>query len=63
MYASHSIVQDNETPLMCAAQYNESAQALAIVERLLVAKAEVNATDRVSAWEGYMDKYEKRLTG
>ena len=31
---------------------NESAQALAVVERLLKAGADVNAADKVSAWEG-----------
>ena len=36
---------------MLSAQ-NKSAQAPAVVERLLKAEAEVNAVDLVSAWEG-----------
>ena len=48
-----SIVQDKKTPLMYAA-LNKSAQALAVVEVLLKAGAEVNARDKVSAWEGGM---------
>ena len=39
-----------ETPLMCAAE-NKSAQAPAIVQLLLKAEADVNATDKVDAWE------------
>ncbi len=36
---------------MCAA-LSESAQSPAVVELLLKAEADVNATDYVSAWEG-----------
>ena len=57
MYASHSwsvcshpIVQANQTPLMYAA-HNKSAQAPAVVARLLQGKANVNAADYVGAWE------------
>ena len=60
MYASHSwsvcahsIVQRKWTSLMLAARYNKSAQALAVAARLLKAGADVNAADRVTAWEGY----------
>ena len=48
---SHSIWQNKQTPLMFAAR-NKSAQAPAVVERLLKAGADVNAVDYVSAWEG-----------
>ena len=47
---SHSIVQFKTTPLFYAAE-NKSAQALAVLERLLKAGAEVNATNMVSAWD------------
>ena len=49
---SHSIVQGTPTPLMYAAGYNESAQSPALVELLLKAGADVNAANKVSAWEG-----------
>ena len=48
---SHSIVKAEWTPLMHAAQ-NKSAQAPAIVARLLEGKADVNAVDEGSALEG-----------
>ena len=48
---SHSIVQGERTPLMLTAQWNKSAQAAAIGERLLEGKADVNAGDMVRAWE------------
>ena len=58
MYASHSwyvcphrIVQEKDTPLMYA-QENRSAQGRAVVALLLEGKADVNAADAVSAWEG-----------
>ena len=47
----HSIAQARVTPLMFAA-WNKSAQAPALVELLLKAEADVNAADKVSAWEG-----------
>ena len=46
----HSIVQWKKTPLLYAAR-NESAQARAVVELLLKAGADVNATDYVSGWD------------
>ena len=59
MYASHSrsmysdsVVQEKKTPLILAAENNKSAQASAIVERLLKGKADVDARDSVSPWEG-----------
>ena len=48
---SHSILQLGKTPLHYAAR-NKSAQAAAVVARLLEAGAEVNASNKVSAWEG-----------
>ena len=61
---SHSIVQFKRSPLHYAAQ-NDSAQAAAMVARLLQGKADANAVDSVSAWDGgmvvgwhvYMDIY------
>ena len=44
-------MQINKTPLMYAAE-NESAHSPALVELLLEAEADVNAADKVSAWEG-----------
>ena len=42
-------MQEGKTPLMYAVEYTTS---LAVLEVLLEAKAEVNAKDYVSAWEG-----------
>ena len=47
---AHSIVQYQQTPLMYAAEHTKS---LAIVELLLNAEADVNATEKVSARERY----------
>ena len=41
---------ENKTPLIRAAE-SKSAQAPAVVERLLEGGADVNAVDKVSAWE------------
>ena len=44
------MVQENDSPLMYVAEH---AKSLELVDVLLKAKAEVNARNIVSAWEGW----------
>ena len=43
------MVKENKTPLMVAAEFTKSP---AVVDLLLKAEADVNATARVSVWKG-----------